>query len=154
MNTLPVVLSIFMVFSLAFAATEAKLEITKLTRDIYLKGKYVRISYEIELHNNGPVPTKKYLHSIDPKNVDYLIDALAFTKDYAELPIMKEPNTTGFAVDLSTSLQVGKKVTIKVLELYKNRLVPKPARLALSSVFALCISPLFHIGRTKSRVHR
>ncbi len=117
-------------------AQEAKLEITKLTRDIYLKGKYVRFSYDIELQNNGPVATKKYLHSVHPGHSAQLIDVLAFTKEFSELPLAKEvkENSTIYSVDLPALLPVGQKVSVKVLELYKNRLVPKPPKLALSSV--------------------
>ena len=131
-------------FCLSMGAHEAKLEITRLARDIYLKGKFVRISYDIEMVNNGPVATKKYLHLVHSNYTNKLIEVLAFTPGYVELIIAKLPSSVGnnsasYQVDLPYAMQVGAKMSIRVLELYKNRLVPKPEKLPLSSVIIMLL---------------
>ena len=139
MNILAAILLVAL-FGLSMGATEAQLEITHLLRDIYLKGNIVRISYDIELLNNGPVATKKYLHLVHKNYTDKLMEVLAFTPGYVELPIAKQSSSVGnnsdaYKVELPYAMQVGAKMKIRVLELYKSRLAPKPEKLPLSYVF-------------------
>jgi oligosaccharyltransferase complex subunit alpha (ribophorin I) len=132
--------TLFLILAIALsclATQETNININNLKREIYLKGKYVRITHELTLQNTGPRRTKQYLHMVNGNYSKNLFEVLAFTKGYLELPIsFEKKDETGslvYKVDLPYSIEVGSKVEIHILELYKNRLLPKPEKLPLSS---------------------
>lgn len=127
-------LLIFFLVSNVFAGSGSSLVISRVTRDIYLKGKYVRVSYDITMQNDGSNEVKEYLHLIKPEYAHSLIDILIFDKDYSKLVHIKEDKNS-VLVKLPSVLRSGDKVTIKVLELYKNRMIPKPPVMTLEFVF-------------------
>eukprot|EP00826_Nyctotherus_ovalis_P014394 TRINITY_DN14008_c0_g1_i3.p2 TRINITY_DN14008_c0_g1~~TRINITY_DN14008_c0_g1_i3.p2 ORF type:complete len:144 (-),score=22.47 TRINITY_DN14008_c0_g1_i3:1125-1556(-) len=128
-------LAVFLVYSSLFsvlASSTSDIVISKVTRDIHLKGKYVRITLDITLQNNGTKEIRKYNHMMERYLADNLIDILVFTKDHIELPIIAK--TIDSLTIALPSLPPNEKLTIKVLELYKDRMIPKPGQLLLESV--------------------
>lgn len=133
-----IILSVFLFLCLVcHCAQESNFEINSLKREIYLKGKYVRITHEIQIQNTGPRRTKQFLHMVHGKYTKNLFEVLAFTKGFLELPIsfekVGENNASVYKIDLPYAMEVGGKYELQILELYKNRLIPKPEKLALSS---------------------
>jgi len=138
MNTI-VPLILLALVAISVGANAEKVEIANLVRNIYLKGKYVRIMHIPEISNNGTKSINKYLHMVSKNYVNDLFDIIAFSGSYTEFPVKKLANdlATGAAVyeiSLPYSLEPNDKFSFKIVELFTNRLTPKPQKLPLSSV--------------------
>jgi hypothetical protein len=79
---------------------------------------------------------------VSQNNSKNVLEVLGFTQHYFELPIVRLPNIkdkTVYQVDLPYPLEAGGSIHIRILELHKNRLIPKPHSLPLGTVRSLCL---------------
>jgi oligosaccharyltransferase complex subunit alpha (ribophorin I) len=137
MNVLMEVFVVLILAILGHCAQESNFEISVWKREIYLRGKYVRIANEIQIKNTGPRRSKQYYHAVHGNYSKNLIDLLAFSKGYIELQKSFDKiglnNASIYKVELPYAIDVGASYDLQILELYKNRLTPKPEKLPLSS---------------------
>lgn len=155
-NKLFMLLLLLFFASYSLCTEDTNLEINSLKREIYLKGKYVRISFDIEIQNTGPRKAKIYSHMVHGNYSKNLFEILAFSKGYIELPISLEKtdstNSLVYTVELPYFIDVGSKMQIHILELHKDRLSPKPDKIPLGSdeqkvefIDNLYASSMYHI---------
>jgi hypothetical protein len=130
-------LFLILIAMLSYCAQEANFEIASLKREIHLKGKYARIVHEITMQNPGPRKLRQFYHMVHGDYAKNLFEVLAFTRGFVEIPISFEKigpgNSSVYKVELPYTVEVGGKLEIEILELYTNRLLPKPEKLPLSS---------------------
>lgn len=111
---------------------------SKVERKIDLSTHLVKMTTTITLENAGRTPIKSFLYALEPSLQNYLSYLSANVKDKDEklgiskATVSSKKDVSFWRIDLPSSLEAGKTMTVDVDSMYAHALTPYPAEITQS----------------------